>query len=80
MARHLHLADRRRHLLPLPPGRQAQLPFVLDALTGRIIGPWAPMRASLADEERLDRTMARIEAERLPASVCWCWPNRIWCR
>jgi hypothetical protein len=24
----------------------------------------------------LDRTLARIEAERLPASVCWCWPDR----
>jgi hypothetical protein len=76
MPHHVVVADRRRHLLPLPEPQRAQQPFVIDARTGRIIAPWAPKRGSLADEERLDRTLARIEAERLPASLCWCWPNR----
>ena len=76
MPRHTVVADRRRHLLPLPPGRHEQLPFVIDAVSGRIIAPWPPKRGSLADERRLDATLAKLESGPLPASVCWCWPHR----
>jgi hypothetical protein len=28
------------------------------------------------DEERLDAVLARLDLDALPASVCWCWPDR----
>jgi len=70
-----HLDHRARHLLPLPPERRAQQPFVLDARTGQIIAPWPRKRPQPGDEARMDAMVEQLP-RMLPGPVCWCWPDR----
>ena len=72
----LHLVDRVRHLLPLPPEMRARQPFVIDARTMRIIAPWPAKRPLPGDEARMDEMLQCLELGALPAAVCWCWPDR----
>jgi hypothetical protein len=55
MPRHAFAGDVRRHLLPLPPERRQQQPFVLDARRRRIIAPWPRKRPLPGGEERVGR-------------------------
>jgi hypothetical protein len=63
-------------MLPLPPERREQQPFVYDPDSGRIIAPWPKGSLSLspADERRLDAVLDRIAQVDADMPV-WIWPD-----
>jgi hypothetical protein len=63
-----------RHLLPLPPERREQQPFVYDPVNGRIVAPWPRGPLSLADARRLDAALDRIALVDADIPV-WLWPD-----
>jgi hypothetical protein len=51
-------------------------PFVVDAISGRLIAPWPRRRPADGDDWRLWETIQRLDLDALPAALCWCWPDR----
>jgi hypothetical protein len=60
----------------MPQEQRLQQPFVVDALSGKVIAPWPKRGAQAGDAERLEVLRATIDPAALPAPVCWCWPDR----
>ena len=63
-----------RHKAPLPAERVAEVGFVYDPTTARLICPWKKGPLHFLDESRLLAVLARVDTLQIDAPV-WIWSD-----
>jgi hypothetical protein len=63
-----------RELSPLPRERVAEMPWVWNGYTGRLVAPWPRHPLWPEEQAQLLAVMARVDALR-PDGVVWLWPD-----
>jgi hypothetical protein len=63
-----------RSQIPLAPERTAEIAFVYDPTTARLIAPWRKGPLHFLDEAKLLTVLALVDRIQ-PTEVCWIWSD-----